>query len=77
MNQLDILTMLYEKTTGRSILLKADTTFEEIKTDEFEIVDFLMSVEEYYGFAFQQDEMLQVRSIQDVMNMIDKSMQED
>ncbi len=77
MNQLDILTMLYEKTTGRSTLLKADTTFEEIKTDEFEIVDFLMSVEEYYGFAFQQDEMLQVRSIQDVMNMIDKSMQED
>lgn len=77
MNQLDILMMLYEKTTGRSTLLKADTTFEEIKTDEFEIVDFLMSVEEYYGFAFQQDEMLQVRSIQDVMNMIDKSMQED
>lgn len=77
MNQLDILTMLYEKTTGRSTALKADTTFEEMKTDEFEIVDFLMSVEEYYGFAFQQDEMLNVRSIQDVMNMIDKSMQED
>ncbi len=77
MNQLDILTMLYEKTTGRSTILKADTTFEEMKTDEFEIVDFLMSVEEYYGFAFQQDEMLNVRSIQDVMNMIDKSMQED
>ena len=57
MNQLDILTMLYEKTTGRSTILKADTTFEEMKTDEFEIVDFLMSVEEYYGFAFQQDEM--------------------
>lgn len=77
MNQLDILTMLYEKTTGRSTILKADTTFEEMKTDEFEIVDFLMNVEEYYGFAFQQDEMLNVRSIQDVMNMIDKSMQED
>lgn len=77
MNQLDILMMLYEKTTGRSITLKADTTFEEMKTDDFEIVDFLMSVEEYYGFAFQQDEMLNVRSIQDVMNMIDKSMQED
>ncbi len=77
MNQLDILAKLYEKTTGCSVVLKADTTFEDLKMDEFEIVDFLMNVEEYYGFAFQQDEMLEVRSIQDVMNMINKSMQED
>lgn len=77
MDQLFILDELLKKSTNCSVSLKADTTFEELNMDDFEIVDFLMNIEEYYGFAFNQDEMLTVRSIQDVMNMIKQNTQED
>ncbi len=77
MDQLPILNDLLKKTTNYSVSLKADTTFEELKMDDFEVVDFLMSVEEYYGIAFEQDELLNVKSIHDVMNMIAKNTQEE
>ncbi len=77
MDQLPILNDLLKKTTNYSVSLKADTTFEELKMDDFEVVDFLMSVEEYYGIAFGQDELLNVKSIHDVMNMIAKNTQEE
>ena len=52
-------------------------TFEELKMDDYEIVDFLMNVEEYYGFAFHENEMLEMKTMQNVMDMINKNMQED
>ena len=57
--------------------LKADTTFEELKMDDYEIVDFLMNVEECYRFAFHENEMLEMKTMQNVMDMINKNMQED
>ena len=40
MNQLAILNKILERTRGFSADLKADTTFEELKMDDYEIVDF-------------------------------------
>lgn len=40
MNQLAILNKILERTRKFSADLKADTTFEELKMDDYEIVDF-------------------------------------
>ena len=77
MNQLAILNKILERTKGFFADLKADTTFEELKMDDYEIVDFLMNVEEYYGFSFHENEMLEMNTMQNVMDMINKNMQED
>lgn len=77
MELLTILNTILKETTNISITLKADTTFEELKMDDFMIVDFLMKVEEVYGFAFQDEDMLEMKTIQDVMDMIKKNSQED
>ena len=68
---------ILERTRGFSADLKADTTFEELKMDDYEIVDFLMNVEECYRFAFHENEMLEMKTMQNVMDMINKNMQED
>ena len=77
MNQLAILNKILERTRKFSADLKADTTFEELKMDDYEIVDFLMNVEEYYRFAFHENEMLEMKTMQNVMDMINKNMRED
>lgn len=77
MDQLSSLSSILSKTNGLQVTLKADTTFDELKMDEYDIVDFLMGVEEYYGIAFDNEKMLEVKNMQDVMNMIDSNNQED
>lgn len=77
MDQLSSLSSILSKTNGLTVTLKADTTFEELKMDEYDIVDFLMGVEEYFGIAFDNEKMLEAKNMQDVMNMIDQNIQED
>lgn len=77
MDSLSILNTLLKDTNDYPYELKADTSFEEMDMDEFDIVDFLMRVEEYYDIAFDSVKMLEVKTIGDVMNMISESNQED
>lgn len=77
MEILKILNTIMKDTTDISTELKADTRFEDLEIDDFEVVDFLMKVEEYFTFAFPEEKMLEMRTVKDVMDMIEKNSQED
>lgn len=77
MNQLSILSGILKEAIDTDIELKADTSFEELNMDEFSIVDFLMKVEEAFSVVFDDMKMLDVKTIQDVMDMIAENSQED
>ncbi len=52
------------------------TSFEDMHMDSYDIVDFLLKVEEQYGVVFDDENMLEIRTMQDVMDAINKFSQE-
>lgn len=77
MDQLASLSTILSEMRGVDAELKADTSFDELNMDEYDIVDFLMNVEEKIGISFDNAELLEVKTISDVMDMIDKNNQEE
>lgn len=77
MDQLASLSTILSEMRGVNAELKADTSFDELNMDEYDIVDFLMNVEEKIGISFDNAELLEVKTISDVMDMIDKNNQEE
>lgn len=77
MDRLSILNQLLKETTNLDTELKADTSFNELYMDEYTIVDFLMRVEETFNVTFDDTKLLEVHTMQDVMNMIAENSQED
>ena len=54
-----------------------ETTFESLGMDSYEVVDFILSVEEAFGLTVEDTELLSVKSMRDVENLIIKCMKED
>ena len=72
MDLLPILIDVLEKTTSIQCPLKTNTTFESLGMDDYVVVDFLMGVEDRFGFVFDSDDILRMKTMQDVMDMIVK-----
>lgn len=47
-----------------------DTTFEQLGMDSYEIVDFMLKVEEHFGIVIDDEKMLSMKSLDDVCNAI-------
>ena len=66
---LESLAMEYDH--GQTSLTPA-TTFAELGMDSYAVVDFAIQVEEHYDIAIPDDEMLNLKTIQDVLDAIDR-----
>ena len=53
------------------------TTFRSLRMDSYEIVDFMMALEESLGIAIEDEDLLSVSSIRDVENLINRCMKEE
>lgn len=68
---------LAQKYSYKDLTIVENTTFEDMGLDSYDIVDFLVEVEEHCDVFIPNDEMLQLKSIQDVLNTIDQYSQEE
>ncbi len=57
--------------------LKPDTTFEEMNMDSYAVVDFILKVEEHFNIVMQNEDILAFKSVQDVLDMIDRCSKEE
>ena len=57
--------------------LTEKTSFEELNMDSFDVVDFLLKVEEKYMITFDDEKILEIHTIQDVIDELDKSGKEE
>ncbi len=60
----------------KALTITENTTFSELQMDSYDLVDFLMKIEGAFNIVISDEEMLEKRSVLDVMNTI-QSMQED
>lgn len=53
------------------------TTFEDLHMDSYDIVDFLMKVEELSGIILEDSNVVQMHCLQDVLEELDKCSKEE
>ncbi len=57
--------------------IKPTTTFVDLGMDSYEVVDFIVAVEEEYTIVIDDSRILELKSMQDVLDMIDQCKQEE
>jgi acyl carrier protein len=77
MKYFDELTALIAPYNHRKQEIQADTTFASLGMDSYEVVDFLVQVEKQFNVFIDDDAMLEMKSLQDVFDTLDKSSQEE
>lgn len=53
------------------------TTFEELGMDSYEVVDFLLRVEEKFDVVIADEEMFRIHSMRDVLDIISEGCKEE
>jgi acyl carrier protein len=73
MDRLAVLKRLAEDFSDNLDDFGAQTTFEDLRMDSYAVVDYLLEVEKEFSIVLNDDEILQLRSIQDVLDTIEQS----
>lgn len=73
MNYLEVLDQLVREYAPDHHNLTPETTFEELGMDGIDLVDFMLKVEEKFDIVVPDSKMLDLHSIQDVLDMISES----
>lgn len=73
MNYLEVLDQLVREYAPDHHNLTQETTFEELGMDGIDLVDFMLKVEEKFDIVVPDSKMLDLHSIQDVLDMISES----
>ena len=55
MDHLAVLRLLVEDFNHDNIAITSETTFEELRMDSYDVVEFLIKVEEHFGFVIDND----------------------
>ena len=50
--------------------VEMDTVLSEIGIDSLDLLDFIVEMEEKYNIKFEDNELLNIRSVRDVVNLI-------
>lgn len=53
------------------------TTFDELGMDSYEVVDFLLKVEEKFDVVIADEEMLRLHTMKDVLDIISEGCKEE
>ncbi|MCR4950150.1 MAG: hypothetical protein K6A40_02375 [Solobacterium sp.] len=77
MDRLAFLETLAKKYDHNLSDLNADTSFEDLHMDSYEIVDFLMKVEDEFGIVIDGEKMLEIKTMQDILDTVKEFSQEE
>lgn len=71
MNIEERLQKIFSKVSKRTDITK-DCVLKDLGLDSLDLVEVLMSIEEEFNIEFEEDEMLELKTVQDVYNAIEK-----
>ncbi|MCF0110904.1 MAG: acyl carrier protein [Erysipelotrichaceae bacterium] len=72
MDNLDLLKRLLAEKVKNPESITPDATMKDLGIDSLDLVDVVVSMEEELGISFEDDELLGLKSVQDVLNLVDK-----
>ena len=52
--------------------LTPETVFKDLKMDSLDLVDLVFEVEESLGIQFEDEELFTIKTVQDLLDLIDK-----
>lgn len=76
-NWLSELQEIIDSGTSNGTAFSSSTTFEELGMDSYEIVDFLLKVEEKFDVVIADEELFRIRSVKDVLDIISEGCKEE
>ena len=76
-NCLAYLQEIIDSGTNNGTTFSSSTTFEELGMDSYEIVDFLLKVEEKFDVVIADEEMFRIRNVKDVLDIISEGSKEE
>ena len=76
-NCLAYLQEIIDSGTNNGTTYSSLTTFEELGMDSYEIVDFLLKVEEKFDVVIADEEMFRIRNVKDVLDIISEGSKEE
>lgn len=65
------LVRLVSQYSHKKIDIAPSTSFESLGMDSYEVVDFLVQVEKQFNVFIDEDKMLELTTMQDVLNTLD------
>lgn len=60
---------LEPKLKGKELTL--ESTFKDVNLDSFDLADLVYQMEENLNIVFEEDELMNLKTVQDVVNLID------
>ena len=60
---------LEPKLKGKELTL--ESTFKDVNLDSFDLADLVFQMEEYLGIVFEEDELMALKTVGDVVKLID------
>ena len=76
-NWLSYLQEIIDSGTDNGTAFNPSTTFAELGMDSYEIVDFLLKVEEKFDIVIADEDMFRVRNMKDVLDIISEGSKEE
>ncbi len=76
-NWLSYLQEIIDSGIDNGTAFNPSTTFEELGMDSYEIVDFLLKVEEKFDIVIADEDMFRVRNMKDVLDIISEGSKEE
>lgn len=58
-----------ERLKGKEVTL--ETTFKDLGLDSLDLVDLVFEMEEEIGIQFEDDELMQIKTVKDLLTLID------
>jgi len=68
MDTFEMLKELLSKKTNEKI--EASATMEDLRIDSLDLVEVLLTVEEQLSIVFEDDELLQLKTVQNVVDLV-------
>ncbi|MDD2592197.1 MAG: phosphopantetheine-binding protein [Erysipelotrichaceae bacterium] len=68
METFEMLKQLLSNKTSETIL--ASATMEDLRIDSLDLVEVLLTVEEQLGIVFEDEELLKLKTVQDVVDLV-------
>ena len=72
MNSLELIKkMVYEKiSSGKEIT--AESSFDELEIDQMDVIDILVSLEQELNYTFYDKDLMNIKNIQNILDLIEK-----
>lgn len=66
---MEYLDRIKDRLKGKEVTL--ETTFKELGLDSLDLVDLVFEMEEEIGIQFEDDELMQIKTVKDLLTLID------